>query len=210
MLQAIDLECARSFRTLFSGLSFELRSGELLHVAGANGSGKTSLLRIVCGLLLPDAGEVRWKGALTRVFGEAFRRELIYIGHANGVKDDFSPAENLRVASTFSGISVDRSALEDALEAFGLTRYRDAPAKTLSQGQRRRVALARLALASDHPLWLLDEPGNALDEAAAAHVQQLLDAHLDRGGLVIMTSHQPPHARAGGGVRTLALPPSNP
>lgn len=206
MLQAIDLECSRGFRTLFSGLAFELRQGELLHVAGANGSGKTSLLRILCGLLAPVSGEVRWKGTATRVLSEAYRRELIYIGHANGVKDELTPAENLRVACTFCGISPTQSTIDQALQAFGLARHHDAPVKTLSQGQRRRVALARLVIADQHPLWLLDEPCNALDEGAAAHVQQLIDAHLDRGGIVVMTSHQRPAARPGGALRTIELP----
>lgn len=205
MLQAIDLQCTRSFRTLFTALAFDVGPGELLHVAGENGSGKTSLLRILCGLLEPDRGEVRWKGAPTRDLDGVFRRELVYIGHANGVKDELTPSENLRVACTFCGIAAPKAALDDALESFALMRFRDAPAKTLSQGQRRRVALARLPLAGDHPLWLLDEPWNALDDAAAALVQRLIDAHLDRGGAVVMTSHQPPAARVGGSVRTLTL-----
>jgi len=206
MLEAIDLECSRGSRTLFSGLAFELKSGELLHVAGANGSGKTSLLRILCGLLEPLAGEVRWKGTATRVLAEDYRRDLIYIGHSNGVKDDLTPAENLRVACTLCGLSPPREAIEGALEAFGLARHHDAPVKALSQGQRRRVALARLAIADRHPLWLLDEPWNALDEDATRHVQTLIDGHLERGGIVVMTSHQPLAARAGGAVRTLELP----
>jgi heme exporter protein A len=207
MLQAIDLECSRGFRTLFSALSFEALGGELLHVAGANGSGKTSLLRILCGLLEPDSGEVRWKGTAARALGETYRRELVYVGHANGVKDDLTPSENLRVACTFCGISAAAAAIDAALDAFALGRYRDAPVKTLSQGQRRRVALARLALAADHALWLLDEPWNALDEAAAAYVQHLIDAHLTRGGVVVMTSHQRPGARPGGVLRTIELSP---
>jgi heme exporter protein A len=206
MLQALDLECSRGFRTLFSGLSFEVAAGELLHVAGANGSGKTSLLRIVCGLLEPDSGEVRWKGAAARALGEAFRRDLIYIGHSNAVKEELTVGENLRIASAFCGIAATPAALDNALGAFGLGRYRDVPVKTLSQGQRRRVALARLALAQDHTLWLLDEPWNALDEGATTHVQALVHAQLDRGGVVLMTSHLQPPTRPGSVLRTLELP----
>jgi heme exporter protein A len=206
MLQAIDLECSRGFRTLFSGLCFAVSAGELLHVAGANGSGKTSLLRIVCGLLDPDSGEVRWKGAASRSLGDAFRRDVIYVGHSNGVKDELTPAENLRIACVFCGITVTPAAVDDALDALGLARYRNAPVKTLSQGQRRRVALARLALARDHTLWLLDEPWNALDEAATTRVQALVHAQLERGGVVVMTSHQQPTIQAGGVLRTLELP----
>ena len=124
------------------------------------------------------------------------------------MKDDLTPAENLRVACTFSGLSPAPDTIDGALHAFGLAGHHDAPVKTLSQGQRRRVALARLAVADRHPLWLLDEPWNALDEAATAHVQELIDAHLGRGGIVVMTSHQPLAARPGGGVRTIELPPT--
>lgn len=205
MLQAIDLECSRGFRTLFSGLAFELDAGQLLHVAGANGSGKTSLLRVVCGLLAPTSGEIRWKGTATRVLGETYRRELIYIGHANGVKDELTPAENLRVACTFSGVSPTGAAVDSALDAFGLARQHDTPVKTLSQGQRRRVALARLALGRGHPLWLLDEPCSALDEHAATHVHQLIDTHLGRGGIVVMTSHERDESRPGRRIRTVEL-----
>jgi len=205
MLQAIDLECSRGFRTLFSGLAFELEAGDLLHVAGANGSGKTSLLRVLCGLLAPTSGEIRWKGSATGVLGETYRRELIYVGHANGVKDELTPAENLRVACTFSGISPNEATIDRALDAFGLARHGDAPVKTLSQGQRRRVALARLALADGHPLWLLDEPCNALDESAATYVHQLMDAHLGRGGIVVMTSHERDASRSGRKIRTIEL-----
>lgn len=205
MLQTIALECSRGFRTLWRGLSFELEPGALLHVVGENGSGKTSLLRILCGLLEPAAGEVRWKGAATRTLAEDYRRELIYIGHANGVKDDLTVAENLRVSCTFCGISPAEAGIDTALRAFGLARYHDAPAKTLSQGQRRRVALARLALAERHPLWLLDEPFNALDESAAKHVHALIGAHLARGGVAVMASHQRLEPQAGGTVRTIEL-----
>ncbi|HYH42544.1 MAG TPA: ATP-binding cassette domain-containing protein, partial [Burkholderiales bacterium] len=132
MLQTLDLECSRGFRTLWSGLSFDLQPGELLHVVGENGSGKTSLLRILCGLLEPAAGEVRWKGTATRILAEDYRRELVYIGHANGVKDDLTVAENVRVSCTFCGISPTEPGIEAALRAFGLARYHDAPAKTLS------------------------------------------------------------------------------
>src|SRR5688572_7201810 len=132
MLQAVDLGCERGYRTLFSGLAFELPQGDLLHVAGANGSGKTSLLRILCGLLAPLSGEVRWKGRPTRVLAEDYRRELIYVGHANGVKDDLTPAENVRVACTFSGLSPARDTIDKALRAFGLASHHDAPVKTLS------------------------------------------------------------------------------
>ena len=206
MLQALQLECTRGFRTLFSGLDVLLNDGELLHVRGANGSGKTGLLRILCGLLAPARGEVRWRGKSIRDLAEDFRRELVYIGHASGVKDELTAAENLRIACALSGLPADAAAIGGALDRFGVGRYANAAVKTLSQGQRRRAALARLALAAGHPLWLLDEPFNALDASAAANVEQALAAHLQRGGIVVMTAHQ---AVPGFGprARALELPP---
>ena len=197
MLEVIQLECARGFRTLFTGLDFALHGGELLHVAGANGSGKTSLLRILCGLLAPVGGEVRWKRADIRSLGEEYRSQLLYIGHANGVKEELTPAENLAIACTLAGITAEEPALETALHALGLAGYERSPVKTLSQGQRRRVALARLAFGETRPLWILDEPFNALDNRAVATVESLIAAHLARGAMVVLATHQAPPALAG-------------
>jgi heme exporter protein A len=203
MLEAVELDCSRSSRTLFRGLAFEVRGGELLHVAGPNGSGKTSLMRILCGLLQPDAGEVRWKASPIRALGDEYRRELIYIGHASGVKDDLTPDENLRAACALAGTAPTASQRAAALEDFGLSAHRDAPVRTLSQGQRRRVALARLALAERHALWLLDEPFAALDETACRHVRALMAAQRARGGVVVMTMHQ--HDALAPDARTIEL-----
>lgn len=204
LLETLQLECTRGVRTLFSELAFELRAGELLHVVGANGSGKTSLLRILCGLLAPSAGEVRWNGQDIRALEEDYRRRLNYIGHANAVKEELTPAENLRIACTFSGKTATSAAIEAALRMFGLAGDQHSPVKSLSQGQRRRAALARLAIADEQPLWLLDEPFTALDERAVAGVQQLIDSHRSRGGMVVMSTHQP-MAAPGDGVRTIEL-----
>lgn len=190
MLEVTQLECARGFRTLFTGLDFVLHSGELLHVAGANGSGKTSLLRILCGLLVPAGGAVRWQGAEIGVLGEDYHRQLLYIGHANAVKDELTPVENLTIACRLSGIPAADTAIETALRDFGLAGYARSAVKTLSQGQRRRVALARLALGETQPLWILDEPFNALDSASVADVESLIGAQLARGAIVVMTTHQ--------------------
>jgi heme exporter protein A len=187
VLEATDLECERGGRKLFGGLSFSLAPGALLRVAGANGSGKTSLLRILCGLLSPSAGEVRWKGEGIAGLREEFSRQLVYLGHAPAVKDDLTPAENLDIACRLAGISFEAQSLLHALEAFAVP---DRPVRKLSQGQRRRAALARLDLSPGVPLWLLDEPFAALDAPAAARVETLVREHLGRGGAVAYTTHQ--------------------
>ncbi|MBM3357824.1 MAG: cytochrome c biogenesis heme-transporting ATPase CcmA [Betaproteobacteria bacterium] len=190
MLEAIDLECVRGERTLFSGLNFALRGGELMRVAGANGSGKTSLLRIVCGLLFPEQGSVRWRGENVRTLREEYGKELVYVGHSNAVKDDLTAAENVTVSCTLSGMEPDRDRVHEALHGIGLAGCEGLPARALSQGQRRRVALARLLLCGHAPLWVLDEPFAALDAQAIERVQALISAHVARGAAVVYTSHQ--------------------
>ena len=188
-LEAIDLHCARGERSLFSALSFTLRGGELLRIGGPNGSGKTSLLRIACALLEPTRGEVRWAGENIRRLQEEFWRQIVYIGHASAIKDDLTSAENLRVACTLAGIRVQPARIGEALRELGLSGCENLPARVLSQGQRRRVALARLALSEAMPLWILDEPFAALDAAAVEHVQNLIAEHLARGAAVVLTTH---------------------
>lgn len=190
MLEAAALECVRGERTLFSDLSFALEQGALARVAGANGSGKTSLLRILCGLSAPAQGEVRWRGERIGALREEFWRHLIYIGHANAVKDDLTALENLEIASAIGGRGLADGAAMAALEDFGVAACADLPARVLSQGQRRRVALARLALAAAAPLWVLDEPFTALDAAAVGFMAELIGAQLARGGTVVFTTHQ--------------------
>ena len=183
------LGCERGGRTLFSDLSVLLRGGELLRVAGPNGSGKTSLLRILCGLLSPTAGAVHWDGTEIRRLREEYSKQLVYIGHAAAVKDDLTAAENLRIACTLAGVSVSPRAIQAALERFELT-DENLHLRRFSQGQRRRAALARLVLSESLPLWLLDEPFAALDAAAARDVEGLIAAHVARGAAVVYTSHQ--------------------
>lgn len=190
MLQAVGLECMRGRRRLFRDLSFEAQAGELIWVAGPNGSGKTSLLRILCTLLPPDAGSVAWRGSSTRDLGESFRAELVYLGHAAAVKDDLSALENLRFGLAQHGILADEATLLEALACFGLQGVEELPARSLSQGQRRRVALARLVFSGTQTLWILDEPLTALDIAAVGLVRDRISEHLDRGGVVVLTSHQ--------------------
>jgi heme exporter protein A len=189
VLEAQNLDCARGGRALLRGLSFALAGGELLRVAGANGSGKTTLLKILCGLLSPDAGEVRWQGMPIRQLREEYSRNLVYLGHAPAVKDDLSAAENLSIACTLAGLEAPAQAMRDALERFGLLEE-GIPVRRLSQGQRRRAALARLVLAERVPLWLLDEPFAALDAEAARFTEALIASHVAQGGAAIYTTHQ--------------------
>ena len=187
MLEAVQLSCLRGERTLFTDLSFTLLPGELLQIAGANGSGKTSLLRILCGLSAAAAGEVRWNQA--RAQGEPFHRDLLYISHHAAVKEELSALENLLIASTFAATPLTKNQALEALARMGLEGREHLPTKVLSQGQKRRVGLARL-LVSNAPLWILDEPLTALDARAVELIQARLAEHLARQGMVVLTTHQ--------------------
>ena len=188
MLEAVDLECVRGDRPLFSHLSFVLKPGELLHVTGVNGSGKTTLLRTLCGLTRPQVGEIRWDSTAINQLGDDYHAQLAYIGHANGIQGDLTPKENLSVASSLSG-NADIAAIAQTLERLGLAAYLHFPAKILSQGQKRRLALARL-MVEHKPLWILDEPLSGLDVDSVSLMTAILMEHLARGGLIIITSHQ--------------------
>jgi heme exporter protein A len=190
MLRAVNLACVRGRRRLFQGLSFRVEPGEAVWVTGPNGSGKTSLLRIVCTLLAPESGEVLWHETPARELGERFLDELLYIGHAAAVKDDLTALENLHFSLALRGVNLGEAALVCALDAFGLSGCHGLAARALSQGQRRRLALARLKLGAGQDLWVLDEPLAALDMAAVELVRAEVVAHLARGGCVILTSHQ--------------------
>ncbi len=190
MLDAVNLTCERGERTLFAGLAFAVAAGSLLRVAGPNGTGKTSLLRLLCGLLEPAAGEVRWHGRNIRRQREEYWKDLVYVGHLNGVKEDLTVYENLKVAQAVAGRNVDHAALRRALDAVGLGQFEHAIARRLSQGQRRRVALARLFATTTAPLWILDEPFIALDQRGVAALSERIASHVGNGNMVVLVTHQ--------------------
>jgi heme exporter protein A len=189
MLEVAELECVRGDRRLFTGLSFSLQQGELLYLHGHNGSGKTTLMRAICGLFHPAAGEIRWDGENIRELSDDYTREVLYIGHKNGIKDDLTALENLRILSTLDGVHMSEEQAWDALDRIGLRGFEDLPTQVLSQGQKRRVALARL-LAHQAKLWILDEPFTALDKDAVALLQEVIRSHVDGGGMALLTTHQ--------------------
>ena len=201
-----DLACERSERWLFKGLSFGLSASQLLLVQGGNGQGKTSLLRLLTGLGRPDAGEVRWRGEPIARCRDRYHREMAYLGHANGIKDDLNPVENLRFHVALHGRPFEQAQALDTLKRLGLSRCLDLPCRALSFGQRRRVALSALLLAGAS-LWILDEPLTGLDVTAVALVEGLIRDHLHAGGMVVATTHQVMNL-AGVDVQRLVVGPS--
>ncbi len=189
MLEVTELECQRGDRCLFTDLTFDLGKRELLHLYGHNGSGKTTLMRTVCGLITPTHGSIHWTGENIRKQRDEFAAELVYLGHKNGIKDDLTGVENLLVACKLDGNHVTRQQAWDALERMGLHGHEDLPARVLSQGQQKRVALSRLLL-TRAPLWILDEPFVGLDVAAVDLLQAVIRQHVEQGGMVILTTHQ--------------------
>ncbi len=184
-----DLQCTRGDRQLFSGLNFQLNPRQLLFLEGKNGSGKTTLIRTLCGLFTADQGDILWQDHPIEEHLEAYRKALFYLGHLNAIKGDLTALENLRFNHAMSGQKSDDNELLNALERIGLFGYEDFPTRQLSQGQKRRVALARL-LINQSPLWILDEPFVALDIAAVELLQQIISQHIEAGGMAILTTHQ--------------------
>lgn len=188
-LEIADLSCVRGDRVLFRALDLVVRAGEVIYVRGPNGCGKTTLLRALAGLLLPEAGQILWRGEPIRRLREDYARQLLYLGHLNAIKGDLTAAENLRIAATLDGYPLDEQRAWEILATMGLRGHEDLPSKHLSQGQKRRVALARLH-ANDATLWILDEPFTALDVAAVDQLQQVIRSHVDNGGIALLTTHQ--------------------
>jgi heme exporter protein A len=190
-LHARNLRCVRGNQTLFENIDLRLDSGQWLYLQGENGAGKTSLLRILAGLTLPADGEVLWQNTPIGKQRQQFHRDLLYIGHHAGLKEDLTLTENLLAQLTIDGVHVSHTDVREALCRMGLAKRQHLPARVLSAGQKRRGLLAR-ALLRPARLWILDEPFNALDVHAVADVQELLKTHLENGGLLVLTSHQTP------------------
>jgi heme exporter protein A len=190
MLEAIDLQCERGHRRLFDRLSFELKPGQCTHIVGDNGAGKTSLLRILCGLLKPIHGEVRWRGTRIDRVRDEYGADLAYVGHLNGVKDDLTAAENLETWAALCGLNVSDDQVAQALRLFSVDPFAQWQAGHLSQGQKRRIGLARLAIARQARIWILDEPFNALDRHGVETLNRLIAQQVSGGGAVILTTHQ--------------------
>jgi heme exporter protein A len=189
-LEARDLELWRGDRRLFANLSFVVRPGELLHVLGPNGAGKTSLLRVLCGSSPPEQGSVRWNGVPIGQQRLAYHAALAYLGHRDGLKSELSALENVRFALALRERAPPEPAVTATLAELGLAAAAGLPARALSAGQRRRVAIARCLL-SGAPLWILDEPFSNLDAEGRAWGASRLAAHAARGGTVVVTSHHP-------------------
>ena len=183
-----DLACRRGECRVFAGLSFSLPPGGALVLTGANGSGKTSLLRLLAGLISPAAGRLVWGSAPIEHDPATHRARLHYVGHQDGVKPDLTPRETLAFWAALRGFRTPR--LDEALGAFALAPVADWPCRWLSAGQRRRLALARLC-ATAAPLWLLDEPISALDQDNQTRLEEVIVAHRADGGRVVVATHMP-------------------
>ena len=189
MLSVSNLSCSKGDKRLFSGVSFTLQPGQWLHLEGDNGVGKTSLLRLACGLSALEDGEITWNHQPVVQNPEAFRADLAYLGHQLALKEDLTPMENLRADAAVAGRPLKPEDALKALAQLGLRGREHLPVRVLSQGQKRRTALARL-LVSSAKLWILDEPFVALDTAAHHALTQVINRHLDQQGMVLFTSHQ--------------------
>ncbi len=183
------LGCNKGGRALFQEINSQLEAGQWLYVVGANGAGKTSLLRMVCGLSPIDAGNILWNGIPIHDQRDAYHQDLCYLGHLNALQESMTVHENLAFTAALGGHALPKQAANDVLARFGIPGRGHQLVRHLSQGQKRRVALSRLAL-SPARLWVLDEPFVAMDDTGVPMLADLIDAHLAQGGLAVLTSHQ--------------------
>lgn len=190
-LKVENLQCIRGERVLFKNLSFSLKSGNILYVEGANGSGKTTLLRTLCGLFQAHEGQISWNNQNIQELDEDYTAQVLYIGHLAGIKDDLTAVENLQFSSALAGIAISKEDAISALSQIGISRCADLPTRVLSQGQKRRVSLARLWL-QRNPLWILDEPFTALDATAISVLTRHIERFAENGGIAVITTHQEP------------------
>ena len=185
--EARNLACIRDDRELFGDLNFSIGAGQALVLEGQNGSGKTSLLRIFCGIRLPESGSVLWGGEDIFKLGPEFHQHIAYLGHKDGNKLDLTPEENLRMARGL-GKARGEISINEALDQVDLYGFEDVPTRNLSAGQQRRLAIARL-LITEARLWILDEPFTSLDRQGIEKVEGLFQRHLQGGGMAAMTTH---------------------
>ena len=189
MLSVSSLSFSRGHRCLFADVNFTLQPGQWLHVEGGNGVGKTTLLRLICGLNALEQGEMTWHNQSVAKDPDIFRAELAYLGHPLALKEDLTPVENILASAAVCGLHLSQGDAMAALTKMGLEGAAHLPVRVLSQGQKRRTALARLVV-SDARLWILDEPFVALDTPAQQVLCDVLNAHLNRQGMLLLTSHQ--------------------
>lgn len=199
-LQGQELSCIRDDRVLFSNLSFLLEPGRVLLLEGSNGSGKTSLLRIICGFREPDSGAVLWRGE--PIPHSQYFSEMAYVGHLDGIKKELTVSENLRLALALG--QPGRLTAQEALDKVKLTGYDDTLIQALSAGQKRRLSLARL-LITKNILWILDEPFTSLDKQGIALIESLMSEHCATGGMMVMTSHHDINLQGGVDMQTIRL-----
>ena len=191
-LQLSNVSCSRTGKPLFGAVDVSLESGQYLHITGANGVGKTSLLRTICGLMSAEpaeSGDIQWNGVPIRQLRDEYHQYVCYLGHQNALQEAASVQENLKFLSALKGLAVDDDSIQFALNRFDMSRSVNRLVRHLSQGQKRRVVLAQLVF-SQAALWVLDEPYVSLDDTGQEILTALIAEHLRYGGMAVLTSHQ--------------------